>query len=76
MVKTDDPKTQTIALLKGYGPFSKREKQTAIVTAISNASLISSSRNKGKPGELIKMLKPETRNVLKDCKSEDWDHRI
>jgi len=22
MIKTDDPKTQTIALLKGYGPFS------------------------------------------------------
>jgi len=76
MVKTDDPKTQTIALLKGYGPFSKQEKESAIFTAIGNASLLSSNRDKGKPGELVKMLKPETRNVLKDCKSDDWNHRI
>jgi len=73
MIKTDDPKTQTIALLKGYGPFSFREKQSAIITALSNAF---TSNTKGKPGEIIKCLKPEIRNALKDCKGEDWGHRI
>jgi len=73
MIITKNPKTQTIALLRGYGPFSFGEKQCAIITAVHNASF---SSCKKEPGEIIKHLPQDVRKVLKDCKSKDWYHRI
>ena len=73
MVKTEDPKVQTIALLKGYGPFSHGEKQKATTNAVMWACLYNGGH---KPGEAYKYLPEETKNALKDCKSDDWNHRI
>ena len=72
MVRTD-PKTQTIALLKGYGPFSFQTKQSAIINAVQWATLYNGGF---RPGEAVEHLPKEIRDTLKDCKSGDWDHRI
>jgi len=73
MVRTEDPKTQTIALLKGYGPFSFREKQSAIIDAVMWSGLYNGGH---RPGEAVKHLPKDIRNTLKECKSRDWNHRV
>lgn len=73
MVKTEDQKAITIAILKGYGLYSSQEKESAIVQAIMWSSLYNGGF---KPGEAYKRLPEETKKVLKDCKSDDWFHRV
>jgi len=72
MLRTD-AKTLVIALLKGREPYSTQSKQSAINLAITN-SLLKDGR--GVPGEVIKHLPKEIRNILIDCKSKDWNHRL
>jgi len=77
VIKTDDEKAITIALLKGHGLHSTRSKEKAILSAIMNAALINTGLNhKGVPGEVIKALPKEIRDILSDCKSKDWQHRL
>jgi hypothetical protein len=73
MIKTNDEKEITIALLKGHGLQSTCEKQRAIQTALTRAI---TSDQRGRVGEIIKDLPKEIRDILKDCKDKDWYHRM
>jgi hypothetical protein len=73
MLRTDDEKEITIALLKGHGLHSTREKQRAIQTALTRAI---TSDQRGRVGEVIKSLSKEIRDILKDCNDKDWNHRM
>lgn len=80
MIKSDDEKANTIAMLKGHGLQSTRTKEKTIENivfqALMDASNNISRKPRGVPGELIKSLSKETRDILSDCKSKDWNHRM
>lgn len=53
--------------------YSNYEKQSAIEKTIQWAFLSSCGMT---PGRVVESLSKETRDVLKTCKSEDWNHRV
>jgi len=80
-MKRTDSKELAKSLLRGHEPFSNRTKTKTIEDIVFRAKVESanyppsSHRHRGKPGELIKSLSQEDRDILRDCKSSDWNHR-
>lgn len=80
MVKDVDKKALAKALLKGKEVgYSKRTKEKAIdriLTEALAAGINFTNKPKGVPGELIKAMPKEIRDILEECTPEDWNHRM
>jgi hypothetical protein len=77
MVRTDK-RTELKSLLKGKEIYSKRNKEQAIDTLLFNACISGGNLIKkgGIPGELVKAMPKDFRDILDQCTAEDWNRRL